>query len=898
MENNIKAAGGPPIWREELYTTLGFLSFLYLTTTTVFFYNRRRKIADIRYRPLRLNILNVVATVTLCVMICLKSAFYPKYPCVFNHWPAYIGFFLYDSSVTCRVISFSWIAKYNLAKLRLSVAYTPHQTTFNFNNNSNNNINNFINSPKSPGIKERLEKDFPGVKLMNRLKKFKHFTTDKWLTYWIICPMMAIALTIATVEQLVLHNISIIPLNVNCPPVEIEDAYGLRNELMVTLISGAIAYIAYFLIEIVIPQLKNYVGNLMLAWLTFIICHTLSITIPLIQSFKHKVYAVPPSIKSSARVLKRSLSTTKNNQNHVINISEDGKSKRYIRFEKVLEDSELFELYKVIPQLKNYVGNLMLAWLTFIICHTLSITIPLIQSFKHKVYAVPPSIKSSARVLKRSLSTTKNNQNHVINISEDGKSKRYIRFEKVLEDSELFELYKVCTAACFCTELILFLREYQFLKSLVVHCCTPSNKEILPPPTPKLHITETGHVLFSDNSDLLNSSTATLVSPSFITTPCTKSITETVSAATWIPMPIELHTDYKNFYETFFDSDSDLAINFPGSLLNDIKGMVKNENYELTMYEQAREEVLNLLYRNTFERFLKINELMVTLISGAIAYIAYFLIEIVIPQLKNYVGNLMLAWLTFIICHTLSITIPLIQSFKHKVYAVPPSIKSSARVLKRSLSTTKNNQNHVINISEDGKSKRYIRFEKVLEDSELFELYKVCTAACFCTELILFLREYQFLKSLVVHCCTPSNKEILPPPTPKLHITETGHVLFSDNSDLLNSSTATLVSPSFITTPCTKSITETVSAATWIPMPIELHTDYKNFYETFFDSDSDLAINFPGSLLNDIKGMVKNENYELTMYEQAREEVLNLLYRNTFERFLKMYGSEVEKKGI
>ncbi|GES89822.1 hypothetical protein GLOIN_2v1610366 [Rhizophagus clarus] len=536
MENNIKAAGGPPIWREELYTTLGFLSFLYLTTTTVFFYNRRRKIADIRYRPLRLNILNVVATVTLCVMICLKSAFYPKYPCVFNHWPAYIGFFLYDSSVTCRVISFSWIAKYNLAKLRLSVAYTPHQTTFNFNNNSNNNINNFINSPKSPGIKERLEKDFPGVKLMNRLKKFKHFTTDKWLTYWIICPMMAIALTIATVEQLVLHNISIIPLNVNCPPVEIEffpliilngtflfiiipfliylifnirDAYGLRNELMVTLISGAIAYIAYFLIEIVIPQLKNYVGNL------------------------------------------------------------------------------------------------MLAWLTFIICHTLSITIPLIQSFKHKVYAVPPSIKSSARVLKRSLSTTKNNQNHVINISEDGKSKRYIRFEKVLEDSELFELYKVCTAACFCTELILFLREYQFLKSLVVHCCTPSNKEILPPPTPKLHITETGHVLFSDNSDLLNSSTATLVSPSFITTPCTKSITETVSAATWIPMPIELHTDYKNFYETFFDSDSDLAINFPGSLLNDIKGMVKNENYELTMYEQAREEVLNLLYRNTFERFLK-----------------------------------------------------------------------------------------------------------------------------------------------------------------------------------------------------------------------------------------------------------------------------------------------------
>lgn len=154
------------------------------------------------------------------------------------------------------------------------------------------------------------------------------------------------------------------------------------------------------------------------------------------------------------------------------------------------------------------------------------------------------------------------------------------------------------------------------------------------------------------------------------------------------------------------------------------------------------------------------------------------------------------------------------------------------------------------------------------------------------------------MKTLVAHSCTPSNKEVLPPPSPVVLITETGHITFSDNTDLLNTSTTTLVSPSFVTTPCTKSIAETVTAASWIPMPLELRTDYSIFYETFFDSNSDLAINFPGSLLNDIKYMAKNENYELTMYEEAREEVLNLLYRNTFERFLKMYGSEIEKKGI
>lgn len=114
---------------------------------------------------------------------------------------------------------------------------------------------------------------------------------------------------------------------------------------------------------------------------------------------------------------------------------------------------------------------------------------------------------------------------------------------------------------------------------------------------------------------------------------------------------------------------------------------------------------------------------MFNLICGAIAYIGYFIIELVLPRWKNYFGSLMFAWVTFIICHTLSITIPLIQSFNNKVYSLPSSIKSSTRVIKRSLSTTKrNNQNN--NISGDGKSKRYIMFEKVLEDSELFERYK------------------------------------------------------------------------------------------------------------------------------------------------------------------------------
>ena len=88
--NDEITAGGPPLWREATYITLAAITFLYLTISTILFYVRRKKISDIRFRPLRLNILNVVAAIILCVMFCLRTAFYPnEFPCVLIHCSAY-----------------------------------------------------------------------------------------------------------------------------------------------------------------------------------------------------------------------------------------------------------------------------------------------------------------------------------------------------------------------------------------------------------------------------------------------------------------------------------------------------------------------------------------------------------------------------------------------------------------------------------------------------------------------------------------------------------------------------------------------------------------------------------------------------------------------------------------
>ncbi|CAG8503918.1 2724_t:CDS:1 [Gigaspora margarita] len=107
-----------------------------------------------------------------------------------------------------------------------------------------------------------------------------------------------------------------------------------------------------------------------------------------------------------------------------------------------------------------------------------------------------------------------------------------------------------------------------------------------------------------------------------------------------------------------------------------------------------------------------------------------------------------------------------------------------------------------------------------------------------------------------------------------------------------------LLPASYISTPCTKSIVETVSAASWILFPYELRTDYRMFYDSYLDLNSDLAINFSGSIVNTVKNMIASDQFELSMYENAREETLTLLYVNTFEKFLCMFESEIRSKKI
>ncbi|RHZ79586.1 hypothetical protein Glove_144g86 [Diversispora epigaea] len=489
---------GSSLLRKGIYSTLGGLSFIYIVTTSILFYKRRNKISDIQFRPIRLSLINSFATILLCLMICFYSGFgSEEFPCFLVDWITTIGYILVYITVTCRALAFAWVAKYNLAKLRMSVSYSS--------------------LPQTPIT--------PGLNGMTKLKKFEPYATDEWLTTWIVCPTLIVGIILAFIIHIFSANYQfrtteLCPVGLGHIPFfvamgifafiiypfiyyllyDIKDAYGLRKEILILMIGCPLGVMVYFLWELAFPEWVKFLAGFMFTWSSLMLGHTLSITFPVWKSYKKPLNAYASS-------------TTQKN------------------------------------------------------------------------------------ILK---STKKSNL----------KSTKYESFEKVLSDTELFERYKMCAAACFCTELVLFLQEYQYLKSLVIRYCTPSNNEFSSPPTPKFTIRENGHISFPGSIKFLSVNGLSLppFSPSFVadtTTPCTISIIETVAAASWIPFPYQLKFHYKIFYDTYLDPNSDFAINFSGNLLSRIKEMIKKDQFELSMYEQAREDVLMLLYVNTFEKFLK-----------------------------------------------------------------------------------------------------------------------------------------------------------------------------------------------------------------------------------------------------------------------------------------------------
>ncbi|CAJ0837852.1 7522_t:CDS:2 [Entrophospora sp. SA101] len=181
-----------------------------------------------------------------------------------------------------------------------------------------------------------------------------------------------------------------------------------------------------------------------------------------------------------------------------------------------------------------------------------------------------------------------------------------------------------------------------------------------------------------------------------------------------------------------------------------------------------------------------------------------------------------------------------------------------------------NDSNNVSNDDDGGEGR--LRFSQILKDERLFEKFKICAASFFCIELILFIEEYQYLKSKVLKYYehTNDNLDFVADPRP-----------IKDVTDNIQSSTQPPQPPQ----PSYQHFTpwETIIRG-------KLKPYYQRFYQTFLDPSAGLAINVDDSTLRNIKRQIVGQgDYNIDMFEHARMEVLHLLYGNTFNTFIEQY---------
>ncbi|CAJ0625723.1 5855_t:CDS:2 [Entrophospora sp. SA101] len=303
-------------------------------------------------------------------------------------------------------------------------------------------------------------------------------------------------------------------------------------------------------------------------------------------------------------------------------------------------------------------------------------------------------------------------------------------------------------------------------------------------------------------------------------------------------------------------------------------------------------------------------EIFINLITTISCLILYFA-TIFLDQVVRFWGPL--TWLSVaLLCgHVNIIFLPVVKSYKksnflinYRNVIVDNNYRISCDVKCENYNDNNFNDSNNVSNDDDGGEGR-LRFSQILKDERLFEKFKICAASFFCIELILFIEEYQYLKSKVLKYYehTNDNLDFVADPRPIKDVTDNiqsstqppqppqpsyqhftpwetiirGKTITMDNDLKILKTITTAPSSLSSTTPLSKFNNENLRLSSL-------------FYQTFLDPSAGLAINVDDSTLRNIKRQIVGQgDYNIDMFEHARMEVLHLLYGNTFNTFIEQY---------
>ncbi|KAJ1958840.1 hypothetical protein EC988_000059 [Linderina pennispora] len=294
------------------------------------------------------------------------------------------------------------------------------------------------------------------------------------------------------------------------------------------------------------------------------------------------------------------------------------------------------------------------------------------------------------------------------------------------------------------------------------------------------------------------------------------------------------------------------------------------------------------------------NDLLVCDTVGVLCIIASLLWELELHKVRQAWSGLFFVWIAAILIHTSSVAIPLYRASRHSK-RVENQMYSESKTSSTASSFSALGPRPSIRAL--GRVRR-AEFRQMMDSPHAYSKFREFTATCFSSELTAFVDEYQSLKTATVFAL---NSQHCQPTTLEQSI---GNLTLSDDQSInLGPHEHGAVSaprhgakgsphrvakaqPLNLNTSATISILETakamyshydISESTLFPSVVV--DKLVTVFSVYINSQSPMALNLPQAMRQRIQERLDNNEMSLTILDEAKDEVLLMLYADVYTRY-------------
>lgn len=591
--------------------------FLFIASTTLLLYLRRHHSPSVKYGAPRLLWIQAISAACISAYFSVVTSKL-RVPCFMNLWFDNVFLTLYVSAITARAVRYLFIKSYDRAKLRLTV-----------------HGNLYIDSPKhGQGPRVDVRSSSGGSDTLRWYRKKKQYASDKALTRAVFLFLIVVLGLSAAIyftnnkpgqgfapnntscdigERMALtFGIVILFLCVIAPYLGYKlsrmdgDAYFIRTDLLTSICVGVPMFGAFLLWGTLGGHLNGIISGHFFLLLAFICTHTGSIMVPLVSTFR---------------------------RGKIDSTSEENQGVSRSAFEKTLADEQGFENYKLCAA-ATFTTELMV-----FLDDYQNLKEDIVEFYKRggsdPKLSNPPKAhgrKGSKEAIEQLFYVPKiySEQEDRAHSRKGSDSTLVGKTLRKGSDASLFDTFSSDAQSrrgetpghsrkgsgssqnSSNTSFLDFDNRESFMAPpplVVTKACDMTAITVsigdtlgLPHETrlPNASTTDLSH----QGQHVFGHTVAALQSQQ--RRPGTSSSTS--SQGTLVPsyarVPFALESHFKHIFDRFFVPDADCELNMPSWVIADIQKYA-NGNWRLDMYDRAMQEVLNLLFENTFMRYQK-----------------------------------------------------------------------------------------------------------------------------------------------------------------------------------------------------------------------------------------------------------------------------------------------------